>query len=194
MHHQASDRSLAQATRIFWERGYHATSMRHLQQVMDLRPGSLYARYGNKDRLFLAALRHYTDMARDQLRTCVEGASSPLHGLRAFISDLVLARGVASPGPQCLLARSLTELGHQEAELLQEVRRLMGDMEVALSLVLQDAIRHGELPATVDPQAAARYLQIELMGLRAYACLNRDGDVLNQHVNRVFAGLPGIRA
>ena len=33
---------------LYWEKGYHATSMRNLQDVVDMRPGSIYAAFGSR--------------------------------------------------------------------------------------------------------------------------------------------------
>ncbi|MFA0500949.1 TetR/AcrR family transcriptional regulator, partial [Vibrio sp. 10N.222.46.A1] len=40
------------ATNLYWEKGFHATSMRNLQDVIDMRPGSIYAAFGSKEGLF----------------------------------------------------------------------------------------------------------------------------------------------
>ncbi|MGU0800458.1 helix-turn-helix domain-containing protein, partial [Pseudomonas aeruginosa] len=40
--------ALDRAVDLFWERGYHATSMKHIEQALDMRPGSLYATFGSK--------------------------------------------------------------------------------------------------------------------------------------------------
>ena len=47
------------ATNLYWEKGYHGTSMRDLQTTVDLRPGSIYAAFGSKDNLFKEAINHY---------------------------------------------------------------------------------------------------------------------------------------
>jgi len=41
------------AKNLYWEKGYHATSMRNLQDVINMHPGSIYAAFGSKDKLFI---------------------------------------------------------------------------------------------------------------------------------------------
>src|SRR5690242_981208 len=53
------DEALAAATRLFWERGYEATSIGDLTQAMGIRPGSLYAAFGDKKSLFREVVRVY---------------------------------------------------------------------------------------------------------------------------------------
>ena len=46
------DEVIEKAKNLYWQKGYHATSMRNLQDVIDMRPGSIYAAFGSKDNLF----------------------------------------------------------------------------------------------------------------------------------------------
>ncbi|MGR7002108.1 TetR/AcrR family transcriptional regulator [Yinghuangia aomiensis] len=47
------------ATRLFWERGYEATSIGDLTRAMGIKPGSLYAAFGDKKALFKEAVQAY---------------------------------------------------------------------------------------------------------------------------------------
>ena len=53
------------ATHLYWEKGFHATSMRHLQEVIDMRPGSIYAAFGSKEELFKHCLLYTSPSPRD---------------------------------------------------------------------------------------------------------------------------------
>jgi TetR/AcrR family transcriptional repressor of nem operon len=45
--------------KVFWDKGYEATSMQDLVDASGLLKGSLYGAFGDKRALYLAALRHY---------------------------------------------------------------------------------------------------------------------------------------
>ena len=53
------DAVLDRAVTVFWERGYHATSLDDLTEAMEIGRPSLYAAFGDKRRLFLRALERY---------------------------------------------------------------------------------------------------------------------------------------
>ena len=45
--------------RLFWSRGYEATSLSELVAAMGITPPSLYSAFGDKKRLFLEAVDRY---------------------------------------------------------------------------------------------------------------------------------------
>jgi AcrR family transcriptional regulator len=53
------DAALALAMRLFWIKGYEATSVADLTEVMGVGTTSLYAAFGSKDELYAEALQHY---------------------------------------------------------------------------------------------------------------------------------------
>ena len=44
--------ALERALQLFWQKGFHATSLKDIEQALDMRPGSIYAAFGNKEGLF----------------------------------------------------------------------------------------------------------------------------------------------
>ncbi len=52
---------LEKAMDVFWKQGYHATSISDLTEAMGLLRGSVYAAFGDKHQLFLAALERYME-------------------------------------------------------------------------------------------------------------------------------------
>src|SRR5688500_13596233 len=53
------DTALGQAMEVFWAKGYEGTSISDLTEAMGINPPSLYAAFGDKERLFLEAIDRY---------------------------------------------------------------------------------------------------------------------------------------
>lgn len=79
------DRQIAldKAVELFWSRGYYASSMKHIEKALDMRPGSLYATFGSKSGLFTEALQAYACRGGDNFRQIIEASPGVAGGLSA---------------------------------------------------------------------------------------------------------------
>ncbi|PAU40278.1 TetR family transcriptional regulator [Vibrio coralliilyticus] len=178
------------ATHLYWEKGFHATSMRHLQEVIDMRPGSIYAAFGSKEELFKQALSHYTQMGISKLEQFKSQNDSPLAALKAFVKHLVLQSKKGAPDGMCMLAKSVAELTEANQDLLDEARHSLRLMESQFELVLQQAQQQGELSADKDTHRLASHVQIQIAGLRTYAKANNNPELLESLIDDMFGHYP----
>lgn len=172
--------SLERALQLFWQKGFHATSLKDLEKALDMRPGSIYAAFGSKDGLFQEALEHYAHKAMVELeRTLNNHHSSPLLGLAAYLRLLGGIRDQELPSQACMLVKSLLELGEREHSALHKVEMMLAGMETYFINCFTESQRIGELDRQLDPIRLGRRLQAEVMGLRAFA--QRDVDSVAVH-------------
>ncbi|MCX2778533.1 TetR/AcrR family transcriptional regulator [Microbulbifer thermotolerans] len=183
--------AINKATRLFWAKGFHATSMRNIQQAIDMRPGSIYATFGSKEALFSKAIQHYTSTSKDRLNAYVESSTSPLTGLKKFIEDSIAGGQTSAPSTMCMLVKTIAELTDDNADLLAEAKRLLQDLESAFADVLARAQKMGEVDAARSPEYLARYLQMQIMGLRTYAHMQGSKEQVMELIDGVFHSLTG---
>lgn len=179
------DEVIQKATLLFWEKGFHATSMRDLQDQIDMRPGSIYAAFGSKEGLFKEALKFYVQDSCEQLNSCTE-KFSPLQALKQFFISVVLCNEEQRPTEACMLVKTLTELPPENADLIDEARGYLKGMEDLFASLLSQAQKTGELDPSKDSRRLARYLQMQLMGLRTYARTKADKESVKQLIDDVF--------
>lgn len=165
------DRSDAveRAMQLFWQRGYHATSLKALEQALDMRPGSIYASFGSKEGLFREALASYADRGLARLREILATAPGPLAGLRTYVREIAQGCTAGGAPPACLLVKTVLELGEGDAAARREADAFLAAMEHEFEQTLTAARLAGELPDHVDPARRARQLQMQIIGLRSYA-------------------------
>ncbi len=178
-----------QAMLLFWQKGFHATSMRHLQQAVDLRPGSLYATFGSKEGLFREALQQYAAHGERLLAQLHAQEGSALRALQLFFHQAIIEQGGRAPSRMCLLAKTVAELTDANAELLAEARCQLKRMEQAFLRLLQQAQADGELASGCLPEQLAPFLQMQMMGLRAYMQMSCDPATGERMLQQVFMPL-----
>jgi AcrR family transcriptional regulator len=167
------DAALAQATRLFWEKGYKATSIADLTAAMGIGAPSLYAAFGSKEALFSAALEHYR-ATYDEMGW---GGFRAAPTAREAVAALLLDSAASLTGSLCDMPRgcmvTLSMVGDEgHAELGEVVRAArLGGLE-RLKARLDQGVADGELPAGTDVHALARFVQTIQSGM---SILARDG-------------------
>lgn len=155
-----ADDALERATQVFWKRGFEQTSLDHLCAATGLGRSSLYAAFGDKRALYLAALARYEQRSVERIAKAFE--RRPLRqGLEAFLAGLI-DDIVAGPGRSgCFLGNCAAELARLDATAAARVRRSLARIEAAFRQVLE-----GRLPRGADLDALARFLTAGIQGLR----------------------------
>ncbi|WP_394126780.1 TetR/AcrR family transcriptional regulator [Vibrio hepatarius] len=184
------DQVINRATDLYWQKGFHATSMRNLQDVIDMRPGSIYAAFGSKDGLFKEALNNYTQMGIAHLNRCLEEADSPLEGLKEFVKHIVINTKHGAPNGMCMLAKTIGELTDEHQELLEEAQACFKKMECTFTDVITQAQQCNDISAEKDPVKLARHLQVQVAGLRTYAKACDDDELLEEMIDDIFLHYP----
>lgn len=161
--------ALERALQLFWQKGFHATSLKDIEQALDMRPGSIYAAFGNKEGLFQESLEYYARLGLTEIERVLSHHDTPLLGLAAYVRQLGGIRDKALPSRACMLVKSLLELGAREQTALTKVEMLLSGMETRFIECFREAQNVGEMDKQFDPVRLGRRLQAEVMGLRAFA-------------------------
>lgn len=161
---------IERARDLFWKQGWAGTSLKDLEQVLQLKPGSFYAAFGSKDALFELAMNRYVEDGGARIRKLVED-HGPLGALQQFPFAVIATKD--APAKACMLAKSVLELSGRDHALASVANRHLETMERNFAQVFSEAQAKGEIGAGVSPETLARRYQSDLMGLRISA--ERDG-------------------
>lgn len=159
------DAALQAALELFWERGYEATSVADLVERLGVGKASLYATFGTKHDLYLAALDRYVGWADARVVDELSMPGAALPAVRGLVRRYVAEMQVGDLRRGCLVVNSAVELP-ADPQVVQRVERSWDTLEVALVVALTRARAGGELPADRDPRALARLLLAVLQGLQ----------------------------
>lgn len=172
---RAFDREVALATamRIFWEKGYEATSISDLTEALGIGATSLYAAFGSKDALYTEALRHYGETNADLVWGRFSAAPTAREAISAFLEDsaAALTGAVADIPRGCMV--TLASVGSEGHDQLGELMRDSRAQTLRnLTARLRRAVDEGEIPVSTDLNALGRFAQTVQAGM---SILARDG-------------------
>ncbi|HTK57782.1 MAG TPA: TetR/AcrR family transcriptional regulator [Sphingomicrobium sp.] len=162
------DYALAQALRVFWEKGYDGTSLTDLTDAMGITRPSLYAAFGNKEALFRKALDLYEREKLDYIGKALEQptarkvAEVMLHGA----IDNVVSAGEPHG---CMGVITSVACGPESQSIREEVVKRGEAGKRALTARFERAKEEGDLPAHLDPEGLMRVLIAMLQGISVQA-------------------------
>jgi AcrR family transcriptional regulator len=167
------DAALERATRLFWIKGFGATSISDLTEAMGIGSPSLYAAFGSKEALYAEALRHYGEKNGHLIWSAFQSAENARGAVMSFLMDSAAAlTGCVADLPRgCMVTlSSVGSEGHAElGELVRKARAVTLDR---LEARLGRGVADGEIAASADIHALARFVQAVQAGM---SILARDG-------------------
>jgi TetR/AcrR family transcriptional repressor of nem operon len=173
----------------FWSKGYEATSIADLVDGMGIQRGSLYATFGDKRALFLAALERYQRAVVQELLDALEAPGSGTAAIRRFFRLRVEGSLDRGRPLGCLLTNSAIELARRDRGATARVRASLARLEGAFLRALVRARKGGELEGRRDLRALARFLTSSAQGLSVMAKARPVRPVLEDVVAVVLAAL-----
>ncbi|MEW8436634.1 MAG: TetR/AcrR family transcriptional regulator [Candidatus Thiodiazotropha taylori] len=174
--------ALDKAMRLFWENGYSGTSVSDLTQQLGINKPSLYAAFGNKEKLFQSALERYMACyAAPLLEQLTKTDEEPLaQRIRHYMSNIIeLVSDKTSP-KGCLFVKSSCEAGGTGVpeEVTQALQSMGLDTRQVLTSLFEQEQSRGRLPDTAEPNVMADYLMSVLYGISVLARQGRSKDEL----------------
>jgi len=166
--------ALAAAMRLFWQKGYSATSICDLTSAMGIGSPSLYAAFGSKEALYAEAIEYYARTHEAVAWGRFHAADTAREAVAAFLHDT--AAGLIEAANGCMV--TLSAVG---AEGHAELGALVASARKATLIRLKDRIEQaqaaGEIGRSVDAHSLARFVQTVQNGMSVLA---RDGAGLDE--------------
>jgi len=161
------EEATAAATKLFWEKGYHATSLNDLTGALGIVPASFYFAFGSKEKLFRRIIDRYVAFQAEAFERAFQ-ATTTRAAVKALLRGYVDVVTDPEHAPGCLLVNSSpsTNAG-------SELRQWLAAHRKALRVRLEDRfsadLKNGKLPDDFDPKAMARFVVTLAGGLAVEA-------------------------
>jgi TetR/AcrR family transcriptional regulator, transcriptional repressor for nem operon len=172
------DQALKKAMDLFWERGYEGSSIEDLLQSTGLGRGSLYATFGDKHSLYLAALDYYCAHGFEEMVT-LQQQSGSLQEVLEHLFQTYIDGLLCDPAHRgCFLVNANIELAPRDPEVFKKVASAYQNIEEVFFSLLSKAQASGEFARTSDPRQFAHFFLGILISIRVQARARADRGVL----------------
>ncbi len=183
------DKTLDNAMRMFWSRGFEATSMQDLIQGMGINRGSLYDTYGDKRSLFISALKHYDSGYRKARLAELEREYTPKRAIKALFLDWIDIVMTDADRRGCFLTNTALELSAHDAEIAAIVATSQKETEQFFRRQTKRGQSIGEIDQNLDATHTARLLLAALIGLLVLARSRPERALLKSIANSAMDSL-----
>ncbi|MEI7142966.1 TetR/AcrR family transcriptional regulator [Pectobacterium brasiliense] len=184
------EKALEKATRLFWHKGFSATSMSDLTAAMGIGSPSLYAAFGSKEELYAEAVRYYAEHYGPRVWAGFDSAQTARDAVQAYLMDsaaaLTSVNGSGDPLGCMLVLSAVGEEGN--ANLGAIVRDARAQALKKLETRFEQAVSEGELDAALNVNGLARYVLAIQGGM---VLQSRDGTSRTELENIVQCTLSG---
>ncbi len=160
--------ALAEAMHLFWEKGYHETSVRDLVAHTGVSHAGLYDTFGNKHELFVKALDHYHDAVMSRLTEALEAPDASLAAIENHFESLIAMGDSKQAQIGCLICTTASELAHEDAEIAGKIHGYIAQLTKAFAQDLARAKELGEVRADLDVEGAAEFLAATQMSMALF--------------------------
>ena len=172
--------------RVFWAKGYQASSLQDLTKAMGISKSSFYETFGGKHELFLSALKHYEEKTVRWLEGVLEGEASACLGIANVFNAVI---GKSNDRRGCLLGNSAIELSPHDRDVEAVVNKGLARIARAFHRAIKRGQKEGEISSRHDPRSLARYLLGSVNGLQVIGKANPNREILEDIARVTMAAL-----
>jgi len=186
------DEILDRAMAMVWQRGWTQTSIRDLEDAVEIKAPSIYRRFGSKEGLGAAVIDHYVErVVRGRVDRYLDGEGDPVENLAMFLESSVTPATDNGQLWGCLLTASALDLGGAGTAIPEARQRGYDVIEDGLRREVYRAAELDRLATGVDPDEATASLALVMQGLMA---LSRGGAASDDLRRRARAAVSTIAA
>lgn len=188
-----TDQALDAVLAVFWRNGYQGASLAELTKATGLTKPSLYAAFGNKEALYLAALRRYREQQLTKHANTLAAEPNLKKAMRQFLRSVAeMLTAEELPGG-CMVVNSAVacDIG----ALPQRVVASIGDTvnQSSFGLLknrLQNELKKRNLPAGTPVEQLADYFTAIMSGMAVMAKVGVEKDRLFKTIEHALSVLP----
>lgn len=181
--------ALKSAMRVFWSKGYEAASLNDILSATGLSKSSLYATFGDKRELFLAAFEAYRRERMQRLETALNDGQPARQSIEKFFRQGVARAEAPEHAYGCMTANEAVELAPHDLDIQQLVTADFQALEEAFARAILRGQADGSIARDKEPRQLARFLVVSLQGLQVMVRAKSRRTLLDDTLTVMLAAL-----
>lgn len=183
--------ALEQAMLVFWRNGYEGTSLSDLTEAMQINRPSLYAAFGDKERLFFKVLERYIEQYGSRGVRQLGDICDIQQAIATFFSCVVEQLTNPQLPPGCLIANTTLECGSLHISPIgRKIAQCHAQTEATLYQRLRRAQLEGQLPVSEDVRSLAQFFNATMLGMGVLARTQSNPVMIQQIAATAMRVLP----
>lgn len=176
-----SENAVESAQKLFWEKGYTASSLSDLLTATGMGSGSFYNTFkGGKKELFKKVLLQRR-AALNEFKDELDRNESPIELIKDFFRS-VAAADMSRHLKGCIIANTIAEMTFLEQDLLEEAVTIMKDTETMYTAAIKKGQEDGLIKNQTDPTVLGRYLITLWSGLNILRRIYPEPEILLEQI------------
>ena len=163
------DLALEAAMRVFWERGYEASSISDLISAMGITPPGLYRAFHAKEQLFLEAVERYAGSYGSIGMRALREERTARQAVERWLMEAANEFVQSSHPRGCMIVMSATNCTGAAQGVCRALQRRRADEAANMESRIREAIESGELPSDIDARDLARFYSAVYQGMSIQA-------------------------
>lgn len=175
--------------KIFWQKGYEATSLQDLLKVTGLSKSSLYKEFGSKHSLFERSIELYRNDMVQNLESMLVRAPSGIEFIEQFFQEVANETRGKNARRGCLVMNTATEFAQSDPVISKLVRRGTTSFRNTFEAAIRRAQTEGDIPETKNSKVLATYLMTSMSGLKTQIKAGATADEIKSITKIILSAL-----
>lgn len=174
---------LDKAIELFWNKGFNGVSTQELIDGFGISKSSMYGAFGDKMKLFIAALKRYSLNATSVIELRLEQTEDVKKEICAIISDMCKHPKIMVKG--CFIVNSATELAPHNKEIADIVLAHQLRLKDAFTNAIKRGIKNGEIAHKENPECISMTICNTISGMHVDTKYIRDKKYFDSVINSI---------
>jgi TetR/AcrR family transcriptional repressor of nem operon len=172
---------LEKAQKVFWAKGFTATSLEDILEAMGMGSGSFYNAFkGGKKELFRKTINQRRE-ALKRFEESVNNSETPVEMIKDFFRSIAKA-DMPTHSQGCLIVNTIVEMACLDEEMEEAAVSILKEVEEFYISTIAKAQEKGTIKNQTDPVILGRYLITLWSGLNVLRRMYPDEAVLRKQI------------